>query len=182
MAVNMEVGKSTSKEVDTQLSASNSMEFKDGVRRENNENVRDLRNSYSPLDDKTINSHKYDRTIVYAQLDDAEVFVNELPDNRVLGNKEEGNSIRNKEKEITEDMKVLQNDSKDQQAEVMSENSTDGYAHQAPLAFTIDFGNKEVDTTKYQNLFERYNARHKRNLSTSKVGSLINLNGKLMKS
>ncbi|XP_031840010.2 uncharacterized protein LOC116430259 isoform X2 [Nomia melanderi] len=169
MAVNMEVDKSTSKEVDTQLSASNSMEFKDGVRRENNENVRDLRHSYSPLDDKTIDSRKYDRTIVYAQLDDAEVFVNELPDNRVLGNKEEGNSIRNKEKGITEDMKVLQNDSKDQQAEVTSENSTDGYAHQAPLAFTIDFGNKEVDTTKYQNLFERYNARHKRNLSTSKV-------------
>ncbi|XP_072745586.1 uncharacterized protein [Anoplolepis gracilipes] len=39
-----------------------------------------------------------------------------------------------------------------------------------PLAFTIDFGNnKEVDTAKYQNLFERYNARHRRNLSTSKV-------------
>ncbi|XP_029674318.1 uncharacterized protein LOC115242281 isoform X1 [Formica exsecta] len=41
---------------------------------------------------------------------------------------------------------------------------------QTPLAFTIDFGNnKEVDTARYQNLFERYNARHKRNLSTSKV-------------
>ncbi|XP_018047883.1 PREDICTED: uncharacterized protein LOC108686889 isoform X4 [Atta colombica] len=40
---------------------------------------------------------------------------------------------------------------------------------QTPLAFTIDFGNKEVDTAKYQNLFERYNARHRRNLSTSKV-------------
>ncbi|XP_050451114.1 uncharacterized protein LOC126851319 [Cataglyphis hispanica] len=41
---------------------------------------------------------------------------------------------------------------------------------QTPLAFTIDFGNnKEVDTAKYLNLFERYNARHKRNLSTSKV-------------
>lgn len=40
----------------------------------------------------------------------------------------------------------------------------------AALAFTIDFGdNKEVDTVKYQNLFERYNARHRRNLSTSKV-------------
>lgn len=41
---------------------------------------------------------------------------------------------------------------------------------QTPLAFTINFGNnKEVDTARYQNLFERYNARHKRNLSTSKV-------------
>ncbi|KAL0133746.1 hypothetical protein PUN28_001012 [Cardiocondyla obscurior] len=42
-------------------------------------------------------------------------------------------------------------------------------ALQSPLAFTIDFGDKEVDTAKYQNLFERYNARHRRNLSTSKV-------------
>ncbi|XP_014610437.1 PREDICTED: uncharacterized protein LOC106790206 isoform X1 [Polistes canadensis] len=41
---------------------------------------------------------------------------------------------------------------------------------QPPLVFTIDFGNnKEVDKVKYQNLFERYNARHRRNLSTSKV-------------
>lgn len=40
---------------------------------------------------------------------------------------------------------------------------------QTPLAFTIDFSNKEVDTAKYQNLFERYNARHRRNLSMSKV-------------
>ncbi|XP_077278516.1 uncharacterized protein LOC143906344 isoform X1 [Temnothorax americanus] len=41
---------------------------------------------------------------------------------------------------------------------------------QTPLAFTIDFGNnKEVDTARYRNLFERYNARHRRNLSTSKV-------------
>lgn len=40
----------------------------------------------------------------------------------------------------------------------------------APLAFTIDFGdNKEIDTARYQNLFQRYNARHRRNLSTSKV-------------
>lgn len=40
----------------------------------------------------------------------------------------------------------------------------------APLAFTIDFGNnKEVDTARYQNLFQRYNARHRKNLSMSKV-------------
>jgi len=45
---------------------------------------------------------------------------------------------------------------------------------QTPLAFTIDFGsNKEVDTARYQNLFERYNARHKRNLSTSKVLKIL---------
>ncbi|XP_011304843.1 dentin sialophosphoprotein isoform X2 [Fopius arisanus] len=40
----------------------------------------------------------------------------------------------------------------------------------AALAFTIDFGNgsKEVDTVKYQNLFQRF-ARHRRNVSTSKI-------------
>ncbi|KMQ90974.1 dentin sialophospho isoform x2, partial [Lasius niger] len=56
--------------------------------------------------------------------------------------------------------------------EVESSKGADGHpsAPQTPLAFTIDFGNnKEVDTAKYQNLFERYNARHRRNLSTSKV-------------
>lgn len=57
-----------------------------------------------------------------------------------------------------------------------SEGTTENIANagrqvsQTPLAFTIDFGdNKEVDTARYQNLFERYNARHRRNLSTSKV-------------
>lgn len=41
---------------------------------------------------------------------------------------------------------------------------------QQPLTFTINFGDdKEVDTARYRNLFERYNARHRRNLSTSKV-------------
>ncbi|XP_066599603.1 serine-rich adhesin for platelets-like isoform X2 [Prorops nasuta] len=41
---------------------------------------------------------------------------------------------------------------------------------QPALAFTIDFGNnKNTDTTKFQNLFEKYNARHKRNLSASKI-------------
>lgn len=46
----------------------------------------------------------------------------------------------------------------------------DPRAPQTPLAFTIDFGSsKAVDTARYQNLFERYNARHRRNLSTSKV-------------
>ncbi|XP_015122749.1 serine/arginine repetitive matrix protein 2 isoform X1 [Diachasma alloeum] len=47
-----------------------------------------------------------------------------------------------------------------------------GKTHQSPaaLAFTIDFddGNKEVDTVKYQSLFQRF-ARHRRNVSTSKI-------------
>lgn len=49
-------------------------------------------------------------------------------------------------------------------------NANGHHVPQSPLAFTIDFGSsKEVDTARYQNLFERYNARHRRNLSTSKV-------------
>ncbi|XP_012278156.1 uncharacterized protein LOC105698454 isoform X2 [Orussus abietinus] len=40
---------------------------------------------------------------------------------------------------------------------------------QSALAFTIDFADKEVDSVRYHNLFERYNARHKRNSSMSKV-------------
>lgn len=47
--------------------------------------------------------------------------------------------------------------------------TTNANVRQTPLAFTIDFGDKEVDMAKYQNIFERYNARHRRNLSTSKV-------------
>lgn len=60
--------------------------------------------------------------------------------------------------------------------EVESSKGADGRpsAPHTPLAFTIDFGNnKEVDTAKYQNLFERYNARHRRNLSTSKVLKIL---------
>ncbi|XP_034937229.1 LOW QUALITY PROTEIN: uncharacterized protein [Chelonus insularis] len=42
--------------------------------------------------------------------------------------------------------------------------------NQTSLAFTIDFGdNKEVESTRFQNLFQKINARHKRNLSTSKI-------------
>lgn len=170
MAVNMEVvDKSISEEVDTQLSASNSMDFKDGVHRENNENVQDLQHPYLSFDNETIKNHKCERTILYAQLDGPEVYANELPDNRELETKEQEDSIKNKKENLPENMKLLRNDCEEEKPELASQNSTDSHMSQAPLAFTIDFGTKEVDTTKYQNLFERYNARHKRNLSTSKV-------------
>ncbi|XP_076176365.1 uncharacterized protein LOC143151274 isoform X1 [Ptiloglossa arizonensis] len=168
MAVNMEVEKNTSKEVDTQLLASNSMEFNDGIQKDN-ENVRDLGNSFSSLENKTFDSEKCDRSIIYAQLENSEIYAKDLDDNRISKNTKQEGSIENKEKELSQDKEILKNDYKSQQSEVMSKNSTDRYASQAPLAFTIDFGNKEIDTSKYQNLFERYNARHKRNLSTSKV-------------
>lgn len=69
-------------------------------------------------------------------------------------------------------------DATGQRREEAARSSTDDgdgrRAPQTPLAFTIDFGNnKEVDTARYQNLFERYNARHRRNLSTSKVLKIL---------
>ncbi|XP_053999268.1 uncharacterized protein LOC128887439 isoform X1 [Hylaeus anthracinus] len=168
MAVNMEVEKNTSKEVDTQLLATNSMEFHDGIQK-NDENVRDLENSFSSLENKTFDSEECDRTIIYAQLEEPKIYPNDLDDNRISNNEKQKVSIENKEKELSQNKKTLRNDYKSHQSEATSENSNDRHASQAPLAFTIDFGNKEVDTSKYQNLFERYNARHKRNLSTSKV-------------
>jgi len=65
--------------------------------------------------------------------------------------------------------------SNDCKIELLDGNANDHHISQTPLAFTIDFGNnKEVDTARYQNLFERYNARHRRNLSTSKVLTILN--------
>ncbi|KAK2584870.1 hypothetical protein KPH14_002467 [Odynerus spinipes] len=62
--------------------------------------------------------------------------------------------------------KECKTDSKEEKVD----HASNSHNSQSALAFTIDFGdNKEVDTVKYQNLFERYNARHRRNLSTSKV-------------
>ncbi|XP_012174811.1 uncharacterized protein LOC100642278 isoform X1 [Bombus terrestris] len=169
MAVNMEVEKNTSKEVDTQLSANNSMEFNDDIQKDN-ENIKDVEDSLSSLKNITIDSEKRDDTIIYAQFENSQIYAKNLGDNLVSTNEEEEEkSDEDKEKELLQDEKVLKDDCKTEQVEVTSENSTDGYVSQAPLAFTIDFGNKEIDTTKYQNLFERYNARHKRNLSTSKV-------------
>lgn len=169
MAVNMEVEKNTSKEVDTQLSANNSMEFNDDIQKDN-ENIKDVEDSLSSLKNITIDSEKRDDTIIYAQFENSQIYAKNLGDNLVSTNEEEEEkSDEDKEKELLQNEKVLKDDCKTEQVEVTSENSTDGYVSQAPLAFTIDFGNKEIDTTKYQNLFERYNARHKRNLSTSKV-------------
>ncbi|XP_043516266.1 putative leucine-rich repeat-containing protein DDB_G0290503 isoform X3 [Frieseomelitta varia] len=183
MSVNMEVEKNTSKEVDTQLSASDSMEFNDDIQKDN-EDIKDVEDSLSSLKNVTIDNEKRDDTIIYAQFENSQIYAKDAEDNLVsTNNEEEEKSDEDKEKELSQDEKVLKNDCKTEQTEVTSENSTNDYVSQAPLAFTIDFGNKEVDTTKYQNLFERYNARHKRNLSTSKVeintkkpGTLISSN------
>lgn len=65
-------------------------------------------------------------------------------------------------------------DHKTESSEGTTEHANGRHVSHTPLAFTVDFGNnKEVDTAKYQNLFERYNARHRRNLSTSKVRKLL---------
>ncbi|XP_076237038.1 uncharacterized protein LOC143180891 isoform X2 [Calliopsis andreniformis] len=169
MAVNMEVGKDTSKEVDTEISASNSMEFNNGIRNDD-DTIRDLENSFSSFGNRTIDSETCERTVIYRELGDPDVYVEDLNDNRISNDdkREEDIESEEKEEESSDVKNVLKNDCNTQWSEVKTEKS-DGYASQAPLAFTIDFGNKEVDTTRYHNLFERYNARHKRNLSASKV-------------
>lgn len=51
-------------------------------------------------------------------------------------------------------------------------NSVAGAQSPTALAFTIDFSDEKKDkndTAKYQNLFQRYNAKHRRNFSTSQV-------------
>ncbi|XP_017876812.1 uncharacterized protein LOC108623056 isoform X2 [Ceratina calcarata] len=168
MAVNMEVEKSTSKEIDTQLSVNNSTEFNDGIRK-HNENIEEIEDSLSSLKSISIGSGNRDDTIIYAQFENSQQYEENSENNRASANEEEEKSDEDKEKESLESEEMSKNDRKAEQPGMASENSTDGYPSQAPLAFTIDFGTKEVDTTKYQNLFERYNARHKRNLSTSKV-------------
>ncbi|KAF7388703.1 hypothetical protein HZH68_012645 [Vespula germanica] len=82
---------------------------------------------------------------------------------------------RNIDKEHSENFSSLDNKDYDEECKTDStekkiEDASNIQTPQPPLVFTIDFGNnKEVDKVKYQNLFERYNARHRRNLSTSKV-------------
>lgn len=74
--------------------------------------------------------------------------------------------------EIADSSQAASEDRRIESSEAAMENAGTRHVTQTPLAFTIDFGNnKEVDTARYQNLFERYNARHRRNLSTSKVYS-----------
>lgn len=54
--------------------------------------------------------------------------------------------------------------------DIAANSSRESNVSQTPIAYTIEFdNNKEVDAARYQNLFERYNARHRRNLSMSKV-------------
>lgn len=73
--------------------------------------------------------------------------------------------------DVRNDNENGKNAAEEKRGEGIAANSSRGTnASQTPIAFTIEFdNNKEVDTAKYHNLFERYNARHRRNLSMSKV-------------
>lgn len=88
---------------------------------------------------------------------------------------------RNIDKEHSGNFSSLDNKDYDEECKTDSmekkiEDTSNIQTPQPPLVFTIDFGNnKEVDKVKYQNLFERYNARHRRNLSTSKVNNLTHV-------
>lgn len=118
-----------------------------------------------------------DVTANYEEVADVRATTNyELSTGSVSDN---GNATREKHKEHADSSHSPQQIAtpeghKTESSEGTTDCANSRYVSQTPLAFTIDFGNnKEVDTAKYQNLFERYNARHRRNLSTSKVRKLM---------
>lgn len=73
MAVNMEVEKNISKKIDTQLLANNSMEFNNDIQIDN-ENIKDIEDSLSSLKNITIDSEKCDDTIIYAQVENSQIY------------------------------------------------------------------------------------------------------------
>lgn len=97
-------------------------------------------------------------------------------DELCTGASNSSNVVSEKREEIADSSQATSEDRRTELSETTMENAGSRQVTQTPLAFTIDFGNnKEVDTAKYQNLFERYNARHRRNLSTSKVFTILSL-------
>ncbi|XP_011139392.1 uncharacterized protein LOC105183160 isoform X2 [Harpegnathos saltator] len=131
----------------------------------------ELNDDFSPKSEEV--SHVDDVTFADEEAADTRTTTNyELSTSPAFDN---GNTAREKYKEHTDSLYsprqiTIPEDHKTESSEGTTEHADSRHVPQTPLAFTIDFGNnKEVDTAKYQNLFERYNARHRRNLSTSKV-------------
>ncbi|XP_044006981.1 putative uncharacterized protein DDB_G0282133 isoform X1 [Aphidius gifuensis] len=85
-------------------------------------------------------------------------------------NKETPNDVKNKKDII---INTTDNDHQDDTTESIDKlNSVAGAQSPTALAFTIDFSDEKKDkndTAKYQNLFQRFNARHRRNFSTSQL-------------
>jgi len=154
MAVNMEVS-DASREVDTCLSTD--LAEVDVTNSENND---DTLKNVPRADDITGGDEKS----VDARSPNDELCTGASDSSNVLSEKRE--KIADSSQTASEDCKT--------ESEATMENAGSRQVAQTPLAFTIDFGNnKEVDTARYQNLFERYNARHRRNLSTSKVFTIM---------
>lgn len=124
MAVNMELEKNTPKEVDTQLLASNSMEFNDGIR-DDDDNIRDLQDSFSSPENKTIESEQCERTVIYRELTDLDIYMKDLDDNRIPNNVEQEENIEKYEieKESAYMENISKNDSNIQWSEATSERS-----------------------------------------------------------
>jgi len=152
MAVNMEVS-DASREVDTCLST-------DLVEA-------DVTNS--KINDDTLkNEPRADNDITGG--DEKSVDARSTSDELCAGTSDSSNVVSEKRSEEIADSSQAASEDRRTDSEATMENAGSRQVTQTPLAFTIDFGNnKEMDTARYQNLFERYNARHRRNLSTSKV-------------
>ncbi|KAG7206787.1 hypothetical protein KM043_000698 [Ampulex compressa] len=162
----------TSKGVATRLLASDTTEF-NAVVQENSENDARHEDSFLSIAKELCDNGK--GNITCAQLKDTAFPADVLeraPTTKI--EKQEGSddhSSNIEDDRFTKDKKVSGNECKADRSKNISD-TCNNPSTPAPLAFTIDFGNnKEVDAAKYQNLFERYNARHKRNLSMSKVDS-----------
>lgn len=134
----------------------------------------EFNNDFPPKSEKL--SHTDDVTAGDEDAVDVQTTINyEFPTGSAFDN---GNTTREKCQEQADSSHSSQimtpEDHKTELSKGTTEHANSRHISQTPLAFTIDFGNnKEVDTTKYQNLFERYNARHRRNLSMSKVKKLL---------
>ncbi|XP_012215216.1 uro-adherence factor A [Linepithema humile] len=151
MAVNMEVSDAT-REVDTCLST----------------DLMEADDTNSKINDDTLKNEPRADDITGG--DEKSVEARSTNDGLCTGASDSSNVVSEKREEIADSSQAASEDRRTESSEATMENAGSSQGAQTPLAFTIDFGNnKEVDTARYQNLFERYNARHKRNLSTSKV-------------
>lgn len=171
-AVKMEV-ESTAKRDDVQRLTDDSAKVTEENKESNIENTDRESSSYfisaENVEEKLsdVESRKsYTNSTFSEQTQKKNLTLNDSSDKRNIDKEHSGNFSSLDNKDYDEECKT---DSMEKKIEDTSNIQTP----QPPLVFTIDFGNnKEIDKVKYQNLFERYNARHKRNLSTSKVNTL----------
>ncbi|XP_024940552.1 uncharacterized protein LOC107267475 isoform X2 [Cephus cinctus] len=162
----MELVQDTSKEVDCHTLTSPLSSLNNNSAKE--ENSKNHMHLISPEDQNSVTSMAESQYLENAEsrLGDIEILT-EIDKTLSMENK----VIQSTDKK-TEEPKESGSDDTPKMSESSDHPQTEllGQPSQPALAFTIDFEhNKGVDIAKYQNLFERFNARHRRNLSTSKV-------------